>query len=73
MIVQRRSRVINCVVALTCGKTARIATSASAVVVPFRSPVIVVIGRSTTVATIVATTWRGESKGRSSRQVDGVR
>ena len=66
MIVQRRSRVIDCVVMPTCGKTIRIATSVSAVVVPSRSPVIVVIGRSTTVATIVATTRRGGSKGKSS-------
>ena len=59
---------------LTCGKTTRIATSVSAVVVPSRSPVIVNVrrGGSTSVATIVATTRRGGSKGKSSRQVDGV-
>ena len=72
MIAQRRSRVINRILTLACGKTVGIATGSSAVVVPTRSPVIVVIGRSATVATIVATTWRGGSKGESSRQVDGV-
>ena len=77
MIAQRRSRVINRIlVTLTCGKTVRIATGSSVVVVPTRLPVIVVIGRSTTVATIVATiiatAWRGGSKGESSRQVDGA-
>ena len=71
MIVQRRSRVIDCVVMLTCAKTARIVTSASAVVAPSRSPIIVDVrcGRSTSVATIVATTRRSGSKGKSSRQV----
>ena len=58
----------------TCGKTTRIATSASAVVVPSRSPIIVDVrcGRSSSVAAIVATTRRGGRKGKSSRQVDGV-
>ena len=74
MIAQRRSRVMNRILTLTCGKTVRIATGSSAVVVPTRSSVIVVIGRSTTVATVVATTWRGGSgsEGESSRQVDGI-
>ena len=50
---------------LTCGKTARIATSASAVVVPSRSPIIIGVrrGRSTSVATIVATTRGGWKQG----------
>ena len=53
MIAQRRSQVIDCVVILTCGKTARIATSVSAVVVSSRSPIIIDVrcGRSTSVAT----------------------
>ena len=74
MIVQRRSRVIDCVVMLTCAKTARIVTSASAVVAPSRSPIIVDVrcGRSTSFATVVATTRRCGSKGKRSRQVDGV-
>ena len=74
MIAQRRCRIIDCVVILTCGKTTRIATSVSAVVVPSRSPIIVDVrrGRSTSVATIVATARRGGSKGKSSRRVDGV-
>ena len=74
MIAQQRSRVVTCILTLTFGKTVRIATGSSAVVVSTRSPVIVMIGRSTTVATVVATTWRGGSgsEGESSRQVDGV-
>ena len=72
MIAQRRNRVMNRILTLTCGKTVRVATGSSAIVVRTRSPVIVMIGRSTTVATVVATTWRGGSKGESSRQVDGV-
>ena len=39
----------------------RIATSARAVVVPTRPPVVIMIGRPTTVATAVATAWRGGS------------
>ena len=59
---------------LTCGNFVRIATSVSTVVVPSRSPIIVDArcGRATSVATTVATTRRGGSKGKSSRQVDGV-
>ena len=58
----------------TCGKTIRITTSISTVVVPSRSPIIVDVrcGRSTSVATTVATTRRGGSKGKRSRQVNGV-
>ena len=74
MIAERRSRVIVRVVLSTCGKTIRIATSANAVVVPSRSSVIADVrcGRCTSVATTVATTQRGGSKGKSSRQVGGV-
>ena len=39
----------------------RITTSARAVVVPTRPPVVIMIGRPTTVATAVATAWRGGS------------
>ena len=74
MIAERRSRVIDRIVLSTCGKIVRVATSASAVVVPSRSPTIVDVrcGRATSVATTVAATWRSGRRGRSRRQVDGV-
>ena len=74
MIARRRIRVAARTLTLTRGNIAGITVRFGAVVVPTRSPVVIVVRRSTTVTTAVATTWRGGSgnKGEISRQVDGL-
>ena len=74
MIARRRIRVAARTLTLTRGNIAGITVRSGAVVVPTRSPVAIVVRRSTTVTTAVATTWRGGSgsKGEISRQVDGL-
>ena len=72
MIARRRIRAAARTLMLACGNTIGIAVRSGAVVVPTRLPIGISGRRSTTVATAVATTWRGGSgsKGEISRQID---
>ena len=74
MVTRRRIRAAARTLTLARGNTTGIAVRSGAVVVPTRSPIVIVVRRYTTVATAVATTWRGGSgsKGEISRQVDGL-